>query len=135
MYAAPRIGPWFAVPLSGLSTALAVAVSLYVSRFGFVSSVIAVALSFVLGATVSYVTSYQPLIRSKRRNLSLLVEITLDRLVGVYRNKIADCRLQANVMTIDRGERWLPVSRATLSTEHATEGYSEWERNLELSPR
>lgn len=130
----PRLQPWFAVLLSGLSTALSVAASLFVSRFGATASVVAVGLSFAFGAIVTYATSYQPLIRSKRRSLSLLVEITLNRLVIVYRNEIADCRLRANVMVIDQDECWLPVSRATLSIEHTTEGYSEWERSLEYHP-
>lgn len=120
-----------AVLLSGLSTALAVAASLFVSRFGTTASVVAVGLSFALGATVTYATSYQPLIRLKCRRQSILIDIVLNQLLAVYRNEIADCDLRANVMVPHSDTPWMSLSKASeLSMKYATNGYTEWEQTL-----
>lgn len=105
--------------------------SLFVHRFGVVSGVLAVALSFALGATVSYVTSYQPLLRVERERRTFLIDIVLQRLLTVYREEISDCDLRANVMAAD-GPRYLRcLSRLSgLSITYATRGYSSWELNL-----
>lgn len=101
------------------------------SRFGATASVLAVALSFAFGAAVTYVTSYQPLIRLERRHRSRLVDIVLRHLVIVYRDQIADCEVRANVMLADRSKRWPSISSPTvLSIAYSTGEYSEWEESI-----
>lgn len=95
-----RLSPRLGVLLSGVTTALAVAASLFATRFGPFAAAIAVVLSFVLSSTVSYLTTYRRILSLQENKKTFLTEIVLARLVNVYRSEIADCELRANVMTL-----------------------------------